>query len=141
MFYILKNKPDIEPQSVCGLLLKSSTSCPIIDDEFEWTIEIEDYDKEKYLSSSLSEDEKINGEELRIVQLTDFHYDPAYEVNGNAICDEPTCCRVGQNNTKEIDKISGYWGDYNDCDTPWHAIIDAVDFLKNTENVRLIITI
>lgn len=70
---------------------------------------------------------------MKILQLTDIHYDPNYEVNGNAACAEPTCCRKGQNKTG-VTKLAGYWGDYGDCDTPWHAVEDALQHITDTHS-------
>lgn len=83
------------------------------------------------------------------MQITDIHYDPKYEPYGNSNCKEPMCCRKGQNNTNNTttatttttmssSEIAGYWGDYNKCDSPWHAIIDALHHIKATHQVLIV---
>ncbi|XP_046742725.1 sphingomyelin phosphodiesterase-like [Diprion similis] len=124
-FYIVDHKPSLAAASVCGIVLQSS-SCPLTDEEFEWTVEVDDSEP-VHISSEETE------ETFRIVQISDPHYDPVYEAYGNAYCDEPTCCRVGQNDTNTSGAVAGYWGDYNDCDSPWYAITDTLDQIKRQE--------
>lgn len=83
--------------------------------------------------------QQISNENFKILQVTDIHYDPLYEPNGNADCNEPTCCRMGQNKTSENKKLAGYWGDFNNCDSPWHAVIDALDQMKSQKSVKTFI--
>jgi len=106
-----------------------SQFCPLIDDEFNWTIDIDDTSPIQPNSTKGSDDI------INIVQITDIHYDPNYESYGNSDCGEPTCCRRGQNNTNVSGKLAGYWGDYNSCDSPWHAVVDALDHIKATHEV------
>lgn len=104
-----------------------SISCPLVDDEYNWTINIDD--------NPGTFTEKENDETINIVQVTDLHYDPKYEAYGNSECGEPACCRKGQNNINASDKLAGFWGDYNNCDTPWHAVVDALYHIKETHEV------
>ncbi|XP_035778474.1 sphingomyelin phosphodiesterase 1-like [Anopheles albimanus] len=69
---------------------------------------------------------------LTIVHLTDIHYDPEYVVGVNADCKAEACCRVlpdlpPANGTADG---AGYWGDYRDCDTPWHAVVDMMEHIR-----------
>ncbi|XP_037296456.1 sphingomyelin phosphodiesterase 1 isoform X2 [Manduca sexta] len=43
---------------------------------------------------------------LTIAIITDAHIDPLYEAFGVADCDEPTCCRVGQNPARNYKHLS-----------------------------------
>lgn len=105
-----------------------SKSCPLINDEYNWIIDI--HGGPPKLIQAEDTDETIN-----IVHITDLHYDPNYELYGNSGCNEPTCCRKGQNDTNTSGKTAGYWGDYNYCDTPWHGVVDALDHVKTTHQV------
>lgn len=117
------------PDSVCGMVLHKQ-NCELTGDEFEWSVEIDEGER-RYIES------EETYETVKIIHTSDFHYDPVYEPFGNAYCDVPTCCRKGQNDTNTSGKIAGYWGDYNDCDSPWHAIEDAIDRIATTEEVRI----
>ena len=107
-----------------------SQECKTVSDEFEWTITIDNSPQKKVLVSK-------SDQTVKVVQITDIHYDPSYEVNGNADCSEPTCCRVGQNSTNKNGKLAGYWGDYNNCDVPWHAFVDALNQVKKAHGVKI----
>ncbi|XP_076293529.1 sphingomyelin phosphodiesterase isoform X2 [Lasioglossum baleicum] len=123
ILHIVDTKPNLEANTICGVIFESK-SCPLTNAEYEWTIVIDN-------SSAIEVAEKEAQEPLKILQLTDFHYDPAYEPRGNAQCKEPICCRKGQNNTN-VESLAGYWGDYNACDTPWHSIVDALTHINDT---------
>jgi hypothetical protein len=52
--------------------------------------------------------------------------DPNYVPGGNAVCDDLNCCRFDQGLPANSSAEAGYWGDYRDCDTPYHAFEDMV---------------
>lgn len=120
-------KPNLTASAICGVVLESQ-SCPLIDDEFNWTVNI-DSGPPKLIVADESE------EIINIVQITDIHYDRNYEPFGNAYCDEPTCCRRGQNDTNTSNEVAGYWGHYNYCDSPWHAVVDVLEQIRATHQV------
>ncbi|KYM84646.1 Sphingomyelin phosphodiesterase 1 [Atta colombica] len=119
ILYIIDSKPNLTADTICGVLLESPF-CPLDNNEFNWIVNIDD-GPSKWIKPEES------NETINILQITDIHYDPKYEPYGNAYCNEPTCCRKGQNDTNTSDKVAGYWGDYHYCDSPWHAIIDVLD--------------
>ncbi|XP_012257111.2 sphingomyelin phosphodiesterase-like [Athalia rosae] len=125
IMYVIDNRPDLAAESFCGVALQKN-SCSLEDEQFEWTIDVDD-ESLQYIKTNKSD------ETIKIVQISDFHYDPKYEPYGNADCREPTCCRKGQNTTNTSGKVAGYWGDYNDCDVPWHAIVNIIDQIKEHE--------
>lgn len=126
--HIIDSKPNLTASSICGVILESS-SCPLDKDEFNWSVNIDN-------SPPVLHDPENSNETLNIVQITDIHYDPKYEAYGNPHCNEPTCCRIGQNETNTSGKIAGYWGDYNLCDSPWHTVVDVLDHIKAKHQVR-----
>lgn len=128
ILHIINAKPNLTASSICGVVFESQ-SCPFnIGDEFKWTINIDSSPPK--LINDYENDNIIN-----IIQITDIHYDRNYEPFGNAYCKEPTCCRKGQNDTNTSNKVAGYWGDYNYCDSPWHAVVDVLEQIKATHQV------
>lgn len=109
-------------------MVLQTRSCATAGPKYEWTVTIDSSLPKKFETESTHET-------IKILQITDIHYDPLYEPNGNSHCDEPTCCRKGQNITNTSGKTAGYWGDYNDCDSPWHAVVDTLDHMKNVHTV------
>jgi sphingomyelin phosphodiesterase len=62
---------------------------------------------------------------LKIIHITDIHYDPHYTVGNNAVCGAVVCCREDQGAPSSPGEAAGFWGDYRDCDTPVHAVEDV----------------
>ncbi|XP_034941151.1 sphingomyelin phosphodiesterase-like [Chelonus insularis] len=127
ILYIVDNDSTIDENAVCGLVLQNQPCCQP-PSRYQWTLDIDDNPPQ------LINVQSSKGDTIKILQITDIHYDPLYEPNGNAGCKEPTCCRQGQNNTRRITKLAGFWGDFNNCDSPWHAVVDALDHLKNYQS-------
>lgn len=127
---IVDSKDTVHARDVCGVILQSE-QCSTVSDEFHWNITVDNSAPRK---NAVSESDQTK----KIVQITDIHYDPSYEVNGNADCTEPTCCRAGQNSTNKNGKLAGYWGDYNHCDAPWHSFVDALNQVKKAHGVNII---
>ncbi|XP_076032765.1 sphingomyelin phosphodiesterase-like [Oratosquilla oratoria] len=55
---------------------------------------------------------------LKVLHLTDPHYDPDYRVGSNAECDAPLCCNADSGSPSSPAKGAGKWGDYRNCDSP-----------------------
>ncbi|XP_043271532.1 sphingomyelin phosphodiesterase-like [Venturia canescens] len=124
LLFIVDQDQQIDPADVCGLGLQSEY-CSTISDKYNWQIEIDENPPNDIVPPDVEGD-------FKVLQLTDIHYDPVYEPYGNSQCGEPMCCRKGQNDTNTGDSVAGYWGDYNDCDLPWHALIDALVHMNST---------
>lgn len=69
---------------------------------------------------------------IRILQLTDIHYDPLYTEGLSNDCGEPLCCRPP--NKKGSNKTAaGPWGDYN-CDVPGKTIQHLFQHLQSIQD-------
>lgn len=81
---------------------------------------------------------KTSNETMKIVHITDIHFDPKYLVGGLSDCEETICCReiIPENSTEEA---AGLWGDYNYCGSPWASIVDALDQIKKDHSVSVLI--
>ncbi|KZC03843.1 Sphingomyelin phosphodiesterase [Dufourea novaeangliae] len=124
IMHIIDLKPNLTASTMCGVVLESK-SCPLTDSEFNWSIIIDN-------SSKTVITDKKTTEQVKVLHITDLHYDPFYEPSGNSNCEAPLCCRKGQNETNVKNSLAGFWGDYGSCDTPWHAIVDALTHMKDT---------
>ncbi|XP_058443151.1 sphingomyelin phosphodiesterase 1-like [Malaya genurostris] len=83
------------------------------------------------LQTSKKSSTHSNEDPLVILHLTDIHFDPEYVVGVNAACGSEACCRhVPDLGPADHVNAAGYWGDYRDCDTPWHAVQDVVDHIR-----------
>lgn len=46
------------------------------------------------------------------------------------MCEEPTCCRSEEPELPE--DAAGYFGDYRNCDVPWHSVVNAMTHINET---------
>ena len=51
--------------------------------------------------------------------------------NSHAHCVEPVCCRAKTGVPENPDHRAGFWGDYRDCDSPWIAVVDAFEHIRD----------
>nr|CAD7597253.1 unnamed protein product [Timema genevievae] len=108
---------------VCGLVINSD-DCHFQD---EWTVDVDLGTKPDVVTPAISDSPTVT-----IVQVTDIHYDPKYTSGGNAVCGEPTCCRIAQGSPADESSAAGYWGDYRDCDMPLQTVTDMLTHIKQT---------
>lgn len=47
---------------------------------------------------------------LKILHLSDIHYQPTYLVGGETNCREPMCCRAENGPAQREEDRAGYWG-------------------------------
>ena len=58
---------------------------------------------------------------FKVVQLSDLHFDFAYQNGSEALCDEPLCCqRAAKVGLPKLQ--AGYWGTLAACDVPMRTI-------------------
>ncbi|XP_028969109.1 sphingomyelin phosphodiesterase [Galendromus occidentalis] len=74
---------------------------------------------------------------IKILHLSDFHYDPRYREGAQAQCDLPLCCREPPEETEDpmgnqsMASLSGRFGDLRHCDMPMETIESLVDDAVN----------
>ncbi|XP_055522496.1 sphingomyelin phosphodiesterase 1-like [Wyeomyia smithii] len=127
VLHIFDERPNLGADVVCGVILQSS-SCVFDAPEFtDWSVNVDPNGKpvteSKHFPNARSEND------IKIVQITDMHYDPKYEAGYNANCNKPTCCRNDQGIPEDPEDGAGYWGDLRYCDSSWASIEDAIDHI------------
>ncbi|XP_075144544.1 sphingomyelin phosphodiesterase 1-like [Haematobia irritans] len=130
LYYIFKNSK-ANPQTVCGNLPISF--CNVEQLQFNYHLEIDE--SKGPLSASKAEVPKKTPNDLRILQITDIHYDPEYRVDSLAECDEPMCCRPSSTTRSTLSTNTtgaGYWADYRNCDIPIYMVENAFDHIRAT---------
>lgn len=96
LLYIIDEREDLSSEVMCGILLQGS-NCIIEDfSQIDWEIEVDQGGDA--ITGPKSSTPARSADDLTFIHLTDFHYDPAYEVGMNAVCGEPACCRTLQVN-------------------------------------------
>lgn len=75
--------------------------------------------------------------DVHILHITDVHHDPLYLPGSLAECEEPLCCQRHKELVQNSSKAAGYWGDYRDCDLPWHTIDQSLRHIKQTHGSKI----
>lgn len=99
----------------------------------DYTININRTKTRKMYAKESLRTAKRTSNDLVILQLTDFHYDPNYEEGAFAQCGEPVCCRADQGYPEDKSLRAGRWGDYRDCDIPWITIQNTFDHITDSK--------
>uniref|UniRef100_A0A182Q737 Sphingomyelin phosphodiesterase n=1 Tax=Anopheles farauti TaxID=69004 RepID=A0A182Q737_9DIPT len=125
ILYIVDNRPDLTSASLCAVVFQSG-ACVLDDPTFSsWQVELDANGTPVTASKSGTAQRGPN--DLKIVQITDLHFDPNYRTGYNAECGAPACCRESQGIPDDPAAAAGHWGDYRACDTPWNAVEDLID--------------
>lgn len=77
-----------------------------------------------------------NFPKLKVLQITDIHYDPYYQEGSESDCGFPMCCRASTGMAKSSKTAAGKWGDYRKCDSPLRLIENAFQHILNTHRVK-----
>ncbi|XP_044728677.1 sphingomyelin phosphodiesterase 1-like [Chrysoperla carnea] len=119
LIYILDKRPELTANDICEIF--SQPDC-LKDINYEGKI-----NSYKYFTKKIPKvfKEKKSLTPLKIIQVSDIHYDPAYQEKSNADCDEPLCCRVDSGELQNDSSGAGNWGDYRSCDVPHKLINNA----------------
>lgn len=72
--------------------------------------------------------------QLKVLHLTDTHYDPLYAVGSNAACPEPMCCRASSTIVNSTFNAAGKWGAFK-CDVPKRTFEHVLDFISQKHKV------
>jgi len=68
---------------------------------------------------------------LKVLHLSDTHFDPYYHEGSHAACSEPLCCRLTDGIPNSPSDGAGRWGDYRKCDTPRKTIESMLAHIAN----------
>ncbi|XP_055587590.1 sphingomyelin phosphodiesterase-like [Uranotaenia lowii] len=135
--YIVDTRPDLRVDSACAVAYQSS-ACLLDDSEYmDWTVNVDP--AKKPITGSKAFNQRRSPNDIKIVQITDFHYDLKYAVDHNANCGLLACCRNDQGIPENPEDRAGRWGDYRQCDTPWDAVEDLIDHIaENHPDAQLV---
>ncbi|XP_063706470.1 sphingomyelin phosphodiesterase-like [Culicoides brevitarsis] len=122
LLYIVDNYPEVGAHDTCAIVAQSEKCGEPKHEMFDLEIEVDGNVPE---IKGHKEASPRSGETYKIIYIGDIHYDPSYMVSGNAVCDEPTCCRVNQGPPSDPKGAAGRWGDYRNCDMPLETLRNA----------------
>lgn len=127
ILYIIDNKKDLTPKKVCSIYFQR-WGCTDPNAK-KWLIGLPVEAKNKNNEGSQSNDQN----DLKILHLTDVHYDPLYKAGTNAKCDLPLCCEERNGIPEDPFNYAGEWGDYNSCDMPHNSFVNLMAQVRNVE--------
>ncbi|XP_046446658.1 sphingomyelin phosphodiesterase-like [Daphnia pulex] len=109
--------------NICGMLLQTE-NCGFSDPGLlEWSVTPSSIPKPPVTEPALPPDDSPT---LKVLHLSDIHWDPEYLEGSNAVCTDPMCCRASSGDVVNATDAAGYWGDRRGCDIPWRTIENAV---------------
>jgi len=119
IYYVIK-ETNQSPEEMCGFMFGEACNKPY-SDKHDWDILLPPIVKPPIVSKEPGVNNK-SGKKLKILHLSDTHWDPYYKEGSLAECDEPMCCRETSGPVLYPEDRAGYWGDYRKCDTPLRTI-------------------
>ncbi|XP_055686656.1 sphingomyelin phosphodiesterase-like [Lutzomyia longipalpis] len=128
--HIIDNRPQIDESHLCAFVFQN-LNCPADMSGFEWSINIDP--NKPPLTGDKDQSVPNSPNDIKIVQVSDPHYDPNYQEGTSAVCGEPVCCRSDQPLPpgSPASDAAGYWGDLRDCDSPFRAVQNAFQHIRS----------
>jgi sphingomyelin phosphodiesterase len=123
--YIIDNRKDLTAHRVCAIAFQPKNCTD--PNAHKWTVDL----PPKRKTVKTHHPSHSEASPLKVLHLTDFHYDPLYEPGSNAACNVPLCCQKSNGPPSKATNAAGYWGDYHVCDTPWHSITELMTHLTD----------
>lgn len=108
MLYIIDARPTLSANDMCGLILQGECN-ENPSTVFQFNVDV---NAGPAITAPKSVTVPRNANELRIIHITDIHYDPNYMVGGIAGCPNPICCRRADGMASNPAFAAGRWGDY-----------------------------
>lgn len=131
VIYVLKNAT-AKPNEICSFMMGEACE-DTYSPNHEWTVTFPLVPKPEPKELPIPDDTKHI---LKVLHISDTHYDPYYEEGTNANCNEPLCCRASQGYPTAPEHAAGKWGDYRRCDTPKRTIDHLLNHIVDTHTVR-----
>lgn len=129
-YYIVEQHPDLTAHDICAIVYQSENCGTPKAERLEFEVQISGQPPAVTDHKGPSPG---SGQYYKVVHITDIHYDPEYTPGGNALCDEPMCCRADQGTAKPGEG-AGRWGDYRDCDLPWDTVAKSIQNIARSHS-------
>lgn len=107
MIHIVDSRPGLTATDMCAVVLQGE--CGAVPQSFSFTVNVSPHAP---ITAPKSVSVPRNANELRIVHITDIHFDPNYMAGGIANCVNPVCCRRNDGMASNPANAAGRWGDY-----------------------------
>ena len=116
---------------ICGFVIGDVCAIPY-NPYHDWEVALPPIPKPSLISQQVVNN---GGQPLKVLHLSDTHFDPYYHEGSTANCNEPLCCRLTDGIPDSPTNGAGRWGDYRKCDTPRHTIESMLQHIANYHQV------
>lgn len=107
MVHIVDARPSLTATQMCGLVLQGD--CGPIDPSFAFTVNV---NPGPTITQPKSFPTPRAPNDLKIVHITDMHYDENYVEGNLAACSNSICCRRNDGVASNPADGAWFWGDY-----------------------------
>lgn len=116
----------LSSDTICGILFGSTCAIPDYP-QHKWNVSLPNTPKPPVKPPVPP---KPGAPVMRILHLSDVHWDSLYTPELDTDCGEPLCCRP-PNKYVGPDKGAGKWGSYP-CDTPWITLENLLQYINSS---------
>ena len=120
---------------ICGFVIGDVCGSPY-NPYHDWEVALPPIPKPSLISNQIP-GTGPNVPPLKVLHLSDTHFDPYYHEGSNANCKEPLCCRLTDGIASSPSNGAGRWGDYRKCDTPRRTIESMLHHIANYHQVTI----
>ncbi|KAJ8672963.1 hypothetical protein QAD02_004224 [Eretmocerus hayati] len=122
---------DMRPAAMCSFFLGEGCLGGT-DPRHDWNVNFPARQKPNQLHPTEIQEPPIPTRPLKVLHITDTHFDPYYQPGADNNCDLPMCCRASTGLAKNNATAAGLWGDYRKCDSPIWLIENALQHIAET---------
>jgi sphingomyelin phosphodiesterase len=107
VIFIVDSRPSLTATQMCALVLQGD--CGTVDPSFSFTVNV---NPGPQITQSKSIHSIRSPNDMKIIHLTDLHFDENYVEGNNAVCTNSICCRRNDGLPSNPADGGGFWGDY-----------------------------
>lgn len=107
LVYIIDARPSLTATNVCSLVLQGE--CGNLDPSLSFTVNV---NQGPAITQPKSVASPRSANDMKIIHVTDLHYDEHYMEGGLGNCINPVCCRRADGVPSNPADRAGFWGDY-----------------------------
>ncbi|XP_035706324.1 sphingomyelin phosphodiesterase isoform X3 [Folsomia candida] len=121
----------LDSNDICALVIGETCGVPV-SPNWRWDVAFPPIPKPPFHGFP---EPKKGAPKLKVLQISDTHWDPYYEPGSNADCGEPLCCRVTSGPKPPRPHLgAGLWGDYRKCDTPRNTMESMFEHISKVHS-------
>uniref|UniRef100_V5ICD7 Putative sphingomyelin phosphodiesterase n=1 Tax=Ixodes ricinus TaxID=34613 RepID=V5ICD7_IXORI len=138
VIYIMRNLK-APPHELCTVVMGSSCG-PLASPVHNWTVPLNGRPKPAVdARTGRGLTDGLGKRHLRVLHVSDTHYDPEYEPGSNGACSEPMCCRKANGKARSAETMAGKWGYLGKCDIPLRTLESMLQHASQNHKIDMIL--